>query len=66
MSLYEYKEVNFAEYCRNCKYADIEDTKNPCNNCLDIPARQFSHVPEYYKADPRRIEENTPMPINEI
>lgn len=56
MSSFEYKEVDFAEYCRNCKYADVEDTKDPCNTCLDIPARRHSRIPEYYIEKNRKLD----------
>lgn len=61
---YPYKEVDFAEYCRNCKYADVDDVKDPCNECLDTPCVEHSRKPINYKPDERRIKENTPMPID--
>ena len=39
---YLYKEVNFHEYCPKCKYAKVDDIKDPCNMCLSIP----NYIPE--------------------
>ena len=33
------KFVNFSRYCGSCKYADVKETDDPCNECLAIPAR---------------------------
>lgn len=40
-----YKEVYFHEYCKTCKYANIDDVKDPCNECLGEPANINSHKP---------------------
>lgn len=47
------KEVFFNVYCPTCKYKDIKDTdiytddakEEPCNECLTVPAREYSHKP---------------------
>lgn len=41
----EYKEVYFYEYCEKCKYKNVDDVKDPCNECLDEPANLYSHKP---------------------
>lgn len=46
---HEYKEVYFHEYCKTCKYKDVDDVKDPCNECLDEPANLYSHKPVKYK-----------------
>lgn len=46
---YEYKEVYFHEYCKTCKYRDVPDVKDPCNECLDHPASLHSHKPVMWK-----------------
>lgn len=61
---YEYKEVDFYEYCRNCKHAEVEDVKDPCNECLEIPCNLHSKKPINYKPDDKKIKKNTPMPID--
>lgn len=45
---YDYKEVYFHEYCKTCKHCDVEDTKDPCNECLGEPANLHSHKPVNY------------------
>lgn len=43
------KIVDFATYCHRCKHFDKDSTDDPCNECLGIPARQYSNKPEYYE-----------------
>ena len=46
---YEYKEVYFHEYCKKCEHKDVEDIKDPCNECLSEPYNLHSHKPVNYK-----------------
>ena len=44
-------EVYFHEYCPKCKWKDAPDKpdpKIPCDECLEVPFREASHIPEYY------------------
>ena len=41
--------VDFEFYCKTCKYKNLNEVEDPCNRCLDIPARDNSKKPEYYK-----------------
>ena len=41
----EYKEVMFNIYCTSCKHALLDDTKEPCAECLDNTANLYSHRP---------------------
>lgn len=41
--------VDFETYCKTCKYKNVKEKRDPCNICLDIPARYNSKIPEYYK-----------------
>lgn len=34
-----WKEVDFKTYCPKCKYKKLEETKDPCNECLTEGAR---------------------------
>lgn len=43
------KEVAFALYCPKCEHKDLEGFKSPCNECLEIPMRNGTSVPENYK-----------------
>lgn len=45
---YLYKEVNFHDYCPKCKYAEVDDIKDPCNMCLGIPMNIHSEKPVNY------------------
>ena len=46
---YEYKEVYYDKYCETCKYADVDDAKDPCNECLGEPTNLHSHKPIKYE-----------------
>lgn len=50
---YEYKEVDFAKYCPLCKFKDISDVKDPCNNCLAEPKNLHSEKPVEWKEQTR-------------
>lgn len=39
------KEVSYDLYCELCKYKDLEEFKDPCNDCLDTPSREGTHIP---------------------
>ena len=41
----KYKEVYFHEYCKKCKHEEVEDVKDPCNECLGEPTNLYSHKP---------------------
>ena len=43
------KEVDFHKYCPICEFYGIPDSCEPCDECLDIGARECSVVPEYFK-----------------
>lgn len=40
-----YKEVYFDVYCNTCKYRDMNETKDPCRECLNEPVNIYSHKP---------------------
>ena len=41
----DYKEVNFKKYCPLCKYYDLNDFENPCNECLTWPTNYGTRKP---------------------
>ena len=43
------KFVEFDVYCKKCKYRDRDENLNPCCDCLEIPARENTHIPEYWE-----------------
>lgn len=45
------KEVAFALYCKKCVNRELEGYEDPCNRCLEIPARPGTSVPECYKEE---------------
>ena len=46
----EEKEVYFVQYCKSCKYHGLEESKDPCNDCLAEPSNTNSHKPMTLKA----------------
>ena len=45
----QYKEVYFNEYCEKCKNKDVQEDKDPCNECLTNPVNVNSHKPVNFK-----------------
>lgn len=44
------KIVRFDIYCDTCKFKDVPETDDPCNECLTMPARtDGSRKPINYK-----------------
>ena len=43
------KLIDFKTYCPLCKHSELDETKDPCNLCLAIPAQPDSHKPVYFK-----------------
>lgn len=41
----EYKEVYYDQHCKTCKHEKLEDTEEPCNDCLSEPINLHSHKP---------------------
>ena len=41
----EYKEVRFDLYCAACKHALLDDTEEPCAECLDNATNLYSSRP---------------------
>ena len=40
-----YKEVRFDKYCKTCKHIKLEDTDEPCNECLSEPVNYATERP---------------------
>ena len=45
----DYQECNFETYCKTCKYKDIKEVEDPCNECLDEPMNLYTDKPVKYK-----------------
>lgn len=43
------KIVEFDKWCPSCKFSNRTSTKEPCDACLGIPARENSHKPECWQ-----------------
>ena len=46
----EEKEVYFDQYCKSCKHHGLEESKDPCNDCLAEPSNTNSHKPMNYES----------------
>lgn len=44
----DYKIVDFS-WCNKCKYKNIEDTEDPCYECLNEPVNIDSRKPVYFE-----------------
>lgn len=45
----EYREVNYAKYCSQCKHYKTEDIMDPCNECLGESCNLNSEKPVHYE-----------------
>lgn len=43
------KEVYFHYYCPKCVFADVPESEDPCDRCLEYPSNQHSHKPIEYR-----------------
>ena len=43
------KEVWFWDWCPKCKYCDLKESEDPCDDCLSEPSNEDSHKPVYFK-----------------
>ena len=43
------KFVDFDSFCKTCKYVKINERKEPCNTCLEVPARKGTAKPVKWK-----------------
>lgn len=49
MEIENWKEVDFKTYCPKCKYKKLEETEDPCNECLTEGARVNTKKPLRFK-----------------
>ena len=45
----KFKEVYFHEHCPNCKYWDLPESEEPCNECMKNGWNINSHKPIKFK-----------------
>lgn len=43
------KIVEFHEYCKKCEFFELNESEEPCNECLSNPVNQNSKKPVNYK-----------------
>lgn len=46
---YEDKFVEYEKWCSKCKNMELDDSDDPCNECLTIPVNLHSHKPVNYE-----------------
>lgn len=51
MEVLREKEVYFCDYCNLCKYRDLDEIMDPCNECLTIAYNENSHKPTRFVED---------------
>lgn len=44
-----YKEVYFHKYCETCEHRKVENTEEPCDECLSEPTNLNTHRPAKYE-----------------
>lgn len=49
MDYQAYKEVYFDKYCKTCKHKNVEETEEPCYECLGEPLNWNTHRPVKYE-----------------
>ena len=50
----QYKFVDFKMYCPRCKYRNRDENQKPCCDCMEVGARENSHVPECWEGEQKR------------
>lgn len=54
-----YKKLcEFWGYCRKCKYKYTDQEALPCDDCLSVPARKYTHEPSEYEYDKAMEDES--------
>lgn len=49
MNKNDLKEVYFDQYCKTCKYCEVNEAEDPCDECLSNPVNTYSHKPVNYE-----------------
>lgn len=44
-------EVRFDIWCKYCKYKDTDEYEDPCDECLEYSAEQYSTRPNSWKPE---------------
>lgn len=43
------KEVYFYQYCCKCMYESKKENESPCDICIAVGKREYSHKPQEFK-----------------
>lgn len=43
------KEVRFDIYCQTCKHWNLNEVKDPCNECLEVAMREGTEKPDKWE-----------------
>lgn len=49
--------VDYNKYCKICKHRNLEEFRDPCNDCLDNPVMAGTKIPMHYEEDEKRKKE---------
>lgn len=59
MEINEEKIVKYEEYCSQCRYKDLGENEEPCNECLTWPVNLYSRKPIKFKEGRNTNNEST-------
>lgn len=45
ISDYDLRIVEFGTYCKTCKYEELKENEEPCDECLDMPYNEHTSKP---------------------
>lgn len=51
------REVYYGHFCKHCVYEDLDESQDPCDDCLNEPFNMNSHKPVCYKEDANKRKE---------
>ena len=47
------KIVCFFKYCKLCKHRNLNESEDPCHECLQSPVNTYSRKPLYFEEGPK-------------
>lgn len=50
----DYREVKFDAYCKNCKYCEVPEIEEPCNECLEQSVNLHTYKPNNFNEIEKR------------
>ena len=45
------KFVEYEKWCKTCVHMDLDESEDPCHDCLQTPVNTYSSRPYYYEGD---------------